>query len=71
MASNIKVYVVNHAYKADYKVFFVSQSHKEQNASMLKGGQLVNHEYQATIKVFIVYQEYKANVKIMQQNFPK
>jgi len=66
-----KVFIVDHDYKADYKVFFVDQSYKEKNAQIIAGGELVDHDYKAEVKVFIVDQDYKADIKIMRKNFPR
>ena len=66
-----KVYIVDQEYKADYKVYFVSQSYKEKNHQIISPGELVKQEYQADAKVFIVDQEYKADIKIERKNFPK
>lgn len=65
-----KVYIVDQAYKAKYKVWFCNQAYQEKNAEIIKGCQLVKQEYQADIKVFIVSQEYQADIKIMRKNFP-
>lgn len=66
-----KVFIVDQDYKAQYKVYFVDQPHKEKNAQLIAGGELVKYDYQADVKVFIVDQEYKANILIMRKNFPK
>jgi len=65
-----KVCIVNQAYKAKYKVFFVDYPYKEKNAEIIKGCKLVQQEYQADIKVYIVNYEYQADIKIMRKNFP-
>lgn len=65
-----RVYIVDQAYRAQYKVFFVDQQYKEKNAEIIKGCKLVNQEYQADIKVCIVKQEYQADIKILRKNFP-
>jgi hypothetical protein len=66
-----KVFIVDRDYKADYKVFFVDQPHKEQNARIISPGALVARDHQADVKVFIVDKEYKASIKVMRKNFPK
>ena len=71
MAKKAQVYIVKHEYKADYKVCFVTQAHKEKNVEIIEGGQLANHEYKADVKVFITDKEYKADIKILRKNFPK
>ena len=70
MASNAKVFIVEHEYQAKYKVCFVSHKHQEKNAEIIAGGQLVDRENQADVKVFIVQHEYQATIEIMRQNFP-
>jgi len=71
MAGTARVFIVNQVHQADYRVFFVDQEYQEQNAQIIKGGQLVGQEHQADVKVFIVDQEYQATIKIMRKNFPK
>ena len=71
MAVQAKVFIVNHDYKADYKVFFVDQPHQEKNAQIISPGALVAHDYQADVKVYVVDQDYKADIKIMRKNFPR
>ncbi len=68
--SQSKVYIVDQAYKANYKVCFVDVPYKEKNASLIKGGYLVKQEYDADIKGYIVEMESQANIKIMRENFP-
>ena len=65
-----KIFLVKQEYKAKYKVCFVNQSYKEQNAEIISGGELVDQEHKADIKIFIVDQEFKADIKIMHKNFP-
>jgi dUTPase len=65
------LFLVDHEYQADYKVFFVEHSYQEKNAAIIKGLKLVDHEYQASVKVFIVDHEYQADIKILRENFPK
>lgn len=69
--ANAKVFLVNQDYKADYKVFFVDQPHKQKNAQIICPGTLAGQEHQADVKVFIVEQEHKADIKIMRKNFPR
>jgi hypothetical protein len=65
-----KVCIVDHDYKADYKVFFADQPNKEKNAQIILHGKLVDHDYQADERVFIVDQEYKADIIITRKKFP-
>ena len=69
--SKSKVFIVNQEHKADYKVFFVEQPHKEKNHQIIKDLTLVKSEHQADVKLFIVSQDYKADICITQKNFPK
>jgi dUTPase len=66
-----KVFIVNHDYQADHKVYFCDQDYQQQNHQIIAGGQLVNHDYQADVKVFIVNHDYQASIKILRSNFPK
>lgn len=70
-ANKVRVFIVNHEYKADYNVFFVSKPHEETNTRIISPGELVDQAYKADVKVFIVDQEYRAKIKIMQRNFPR
>ena len=65
-----KVCIVDHDYKADYKVFFADHPRKEKNAQIIKGGKLVDHDYQADVNVFLVDQEDKADIIITRKKFP-
>jgi len=71
MAAKAKVYIVNEAYKADHKVYFVDYPYQEQNAQLISPGELVSQEYQADLKLKIVDHDYEATIKIMRKNFPK
>lgn len=66
-----KVYIVDHDYQANYKVFFVDQPYQEKNQQIISPGELVKNDYQADVKVFIVKHDYQANIKIMRKNFPQ
>ena len=71
MASQAKVFIVEHDYQADYKVYFVDHDSQEKNAQIISGGKLVDYDYQADVKLFIVKHDYQAQIKIMRKNFPK
>ena len=71
MPPKVKVFTVQHAHQADYKVFLVGQSHKEKNAQLISPGEFVKHVHQADVKVFIVNHEHQADIKILHKNFPK
>ncbi len=71
MASQAKVFIVEHDYQADYKVYFVDHDYQEKNAQIISGGKLVDYDYQADVKLFIVKHDYQAQIKIMRKNFPK
>jgi uncharacterized protein YaiI (UPF0178 family) len=64
-----KVFIVDYAHKADYKVFFVDHKHQEKNAQIIANGKLVNYAHQADAKVFIVDYAHKADIKITRANF--
>jgi hypothetical protein len=66
-----KVFIVDQAYKANYKVYFVDQPYQEKNAAIIAGGKLVKYEHEADVKVYIVNQDYQADIKIIRKNFPK
>ena len=66
-----KVYIVDYANQADYKVFFVDYASQEKNESIISGGKLVQWASQADCKVFIVDWASQADIKIMRKNFPK
>jgi hypothetical protein len=70
MTTKKKLFIVDHAQKADYKVYFVAHKQHEQNAELIYPGELVQHEYQADVKVFIVDHGYKADIQIMRKDFP-
>jgi hypothetical protein len=66
-----KVFIVNHDYQADYKVFFVDNDYQQKNHQIIAGGKLVDHDYQADVKVFIVDHDYQADIKITRKSFPR
>ena len=66
-----KVFIVNYASEADYKVFFVNFDSDQKNHQLILGGKLVKFKSDADIKVFIVKFASEATIKIMQKNFPK
>ena len=66
-----KVFIVNHDYQADHKVYFCDHDYQQKNHQIIAGGQLVNHDYQADVKVFIVNYAHEASIKIRRNNFPK
>jgi hypothetical protein len=66
-----KVFIVNHDYQADYKVFFVDNDYQQKNHQIIGGGKLVDHDYQADVKVFIVDHDYQADIKITRKSFPR
>lgn len=71
MPSKVKVFTVQYAHQADYKVFLVDQSSKEKNAQLISPGELVKYAHQADVKVFIVKYDHQADIKILHKNFPK
>jgi len=71
MSSRARVFIVQHEYQADHKVYFVDCDYQQRNHQLISPGELVRQEYQADVKVFIVDQEYKASIKILRKNFPK
>lgn len=71
MPAKVKVFTVQHAHQAGYKVFLVDHPHKEKNAQLISPGELVKHAHQADVKVFIVNHEHQADIKILPKNFPK
>ena len=71
MANKAKVFIVNQDYKADFKVYFADQAHKERNTQLISPGSLVDQDNKADVKVHIVDQEHKADIKIMRKNFPR
>jgi hypothetical protein len=65
------VFLVQHDYQADYKVFFCDHDYQERNAQLLQNCHLVDHDYQAQVKIFIVQHDYQANILITRQHFPR
>jgi hypothetical protein len=65
MAGGTRVFIVDKDHRANYKVFFVDQPHKEKNAQLIAPAVLVDREHQAEVKIFITDRDYKADVKIM------
>ena len=66
-----KVFMVDYASQADYKVHFVNYSSQEKNAAIIANGKLVKYDSQAECNVFIVDYASQADIQIMRKNFPK
>lgn len=71
MASEAKIFIVDHEYQAKYKVCFVDRESQEKSIQLIYPGKLVQHEYEANVKVFFVEHEYQANILITRNKFPK
>jgi len=66
-----KIFIVNHAYEAKYKVCFVDNDYQQNNQQLIMGGKLVKEAYQADVKLFIVEHAYQADILITRKNFEK
>lgn len=62
-----KVFIVDYASGADFKVCFVDTEGQQKNEQIIAGGKLVSSQGQANVKVFIVSSESQADICIMRK----
>jgi hypothetical protein len=49
--NNVRIFIVNREYEADYNVFFVHKPYEERNTHIITPGELVDQEHKADVKV--------------------